>query len=234
MMSQPASACTIAWLLQDLDRLVIVRHSRRASRRHGRAMVNGSSATSHITPSSGTACFTARMARQTRFSGLRPRAPSASCARASPGKSRSPGCRAHAPRRPRRPGLGSTGGRRRASRERRARVLLVVHENRPDQVSRGQHVLGDQPARPVVAPVAPQSALRVGGERREKRRHGMMSCLCMRILSAAMSRREGAGSPNHRQRRCPKGPAPISSCGGVVVYSAPPSERRRRWKFGKR
>jgi hypothetical protein len=29
------------------------------------------------------------------------------------------------------------------------------------------------------------------------------------------------------------GPAPISSCGGVVVYSASPSERRRRWKFGK-
>ena len=28
-------------------------------------------------------------------------------------------------------------------------------------------------------------------------------------------------------------PAPISSCGGVVVYSASPSERRRRWKFGK-
>ena len=22
-------------------------------------------------------------------------------------------------------------------------------------------------------------------------------------------------------------------CGGVVVYSASPSERRRRWKFGK-
>jgi len=29
------------------------------------------------------------------------------------------------------------------------------------------------------------------------------------------------------------GSAPISSCSRVVVYSAPPSERRRRWIFGK-
>jgi hypothetical protein len=30
-----------------------------------------------------------------------------------------------------------------------------------------------------------------------------------------------------------EGSAPISFSGAVVVYTAPPSERRRRWKFGK-
>ena len=65
---------------QELDRLVVRRHHRRARTPSWPCVVNGSSATSHITPSSGCAFFTARTARQTRFSGLSASSPSGALA----------------------------------------------------------------------------------------------------------------------------------------------------------
>src|ERR1700730_4237193 len=48
---------------------------------------------------------------------------------------------------------------------------LVMDKDRPDQVARRQHRLGDELARPRIATVAPQARLRIGGERREERSH---------------------------------------------------------------
>ena len=52
-------------------------------------------------------------------------------------------------------------------------MALVMDKNRPDQIAGGQHILGDQLARPGVAAVAPQPQARVGGERRQERGHGI-------------------------------------------------------------
>ena len=51
-------------------------------------------------------------------------------------------------------------------------AAVVVDKDRPDQIARGQHVLGDELARPRVAPVAAQPEARIGGERRQKLGHG--------------------------------------------------------------
>ena len=60
-------------------------------------------------------------------------------------------------------------------RHRRDRRLaaLVMDKDRPDQVARRQHCLGDQLARPCIAPVAAQPGLRIGGEGRQERCHGI-------------------------------------------------------------
>ena len=52
-------------------------------------------------------------------------------------------------------------------------VALVMDKDRPDQVAGGQHRLGDQLARPGIAAVAPQTRLRIRGERRQERGHGI-------------------------------------------------------------
>ena len=49
---------------------------------------------------------------------------------------------------------------------------LVMDKDRPDQVASGQHMLGDELARPGVAPVASEPQARIRGERRQKFGHG--------------------------------------------------------------
>ncbi len=69
MMSQPASACTSACL----TRTATVSSLRMTPSRSSPSwpwLVKGSSATSQSRPISGTSCLMARMARQTRLSGL--------------------------------------------------------------------------------------------------------------------------------------------------------------------
>ena len=73
--SQPASACTNAWRhsTATVSSLTIAPSRSRPS---WPWLVNGSSATSHITPISGTARLIAETARQTRFSGFAASSPS--------------------------------------------------------------------------------------------------------------------------------------------------------------
>ena len=49
--------------------------------------------------------------------------------------------------------------------DRRARIGVIKEEDRPDQVRRRQHVLGDQAARPRALPIAAHPHLGVGAER---------------------------------------------------------------------
>ena len=69
MMSQPACACTSACLTSTAT-VSSLRISPSRSNPSWPWLVKGSSATSHSTPISGTAFLMARMARQTRLSGL--------------------------------------------------------------------------------------------------------------------------------------------------------------------
>jgi hypothetical protein len=50
---------------------------------------------------------------------------------------------------------------------------FIVDKHRPNQVAGGQHAFGDELARPRIAAVAPQARLWIGGERRQKRSHGI-------------------------------------------------------------
>ena len=73
-------------------------------------------------------------------------------------------------------------------------VALVMDKDRPDQVARGQHGLGDELARPGIAAVAPQTRLRIRGERRQERGHG---------ITPEIESGEGRESPeNKSKRRC--------------------------------
>ena len=128
-------------------------------------VVKGSSATSHITPRSGCAFFTARTARQTRFSGLSASSPSGGLALGRRRREKRDERNAERLRlagrvdQRRRSRAGSTPG---IDGDRRARRGLVMDEDRPDEIGRRQHMLGHEPARPVVAPVAAHADARIG------------------------------------------------------------------------
>jgi hypothetical protein len=47
----------------------------------------------------------------------------------------------------------------------RSRRRPIMHEDRPDEIGRRQHMLGDEPARPVIPPIAAQAKARIGAER---------------------------------------------------------------------
>ncbi len=50
-------------------------------------------------------------------------------------------------------------------------VTLVMDKDRPDQIGRGQHMLGNPPARPGIAAIAPHPKTRIGGVQRQKFGH---------------------------------------------------------------
>src|SRR6516162_7885130 len=93
--------------------------------------VNGSSATSHSTPSPATAFLSAATAWQTRLPGFSASPPSASFRWAGTVDE----CRNRQSKDP---------GHRRD----RFLAAFLVHKDWPDQVPRGQHAFGDELARP--------------------------------------------------------------------------------------
>ena len=88
-------------------------------------------------------------------------------------------------------------------RHRRDRLLttFIVDKDGPDQVARGQYAFGDEFARPRIAAVAPQTRLRVGGERRQECGHGITpgdraaraANVRQNRLTCGPRQREGAG-----------------------------------------
>jgi hypothetical protein len=54
-------------------------------------------------------------------------------------------------------------------------MAFIMDKDRPDQIACGQYAFGDELARPRIAAVAPQTRLRVRGERRQECGHGFIS-----------------------------------------------------------
>ena len=156
--------------LQDLDGLV-VRDVAVAD--HAVMAVRGERVERHVAQHAeirAAAVFSAATARQTRLSGLSASLPSGSLsARVTAGNTATVGMPSSAAS----PAASTSAGdrqpeRRRASTGPALAAVLVVHKDRPDQVARGQHALGDELARPGIAAVAAQAGLRIGGERRQE------------------------------------------------------------------
>ena len=221
MMSQPASACTTACRQQDCDGLVV---GDIAVADHAVMAVRGERVERHVAQDAdfghrllqrgdGAADEIAGVERLAAFGVLQRRRH-----RRKHRDRRDAECRGLA--------RGVDQGRDRQpkrARHRRDRLLapLVMHKDRPDQIARGQHVLGDEPARPRVAPVAAQPEARIGGERRQKLGHGQPSG---RERECRQSRR--GREPAQPRSRPP--PAVVGARGASGDKPSAPRKRRQR------
>ena len=164
MMSQPASACTSACRTSTAT-VSSLRIRPSSISPSWPWLVKGSSATSQSTPRSGNSFLIARTDLHTRLSGLtRFGAVLVAQGRLGIGKQRDAGdVQLHRALGVAHRLVDGEPLHARHRGDRRARIVAVDHEQRPDQIVRGQHVFPHQPARPFRLAVAARADHEIEG-----------------------------------------------------------------------